>query len=380
MLADQPYKCAKAFAHTNGPKNAKVVLVGEAWGENEARLGGTPFVGWSGYELSRMLSEAGLMTEPPLEPRQYSNLMLQDWWARQDLLLTNVLAFRPAENKLAAICGKKAEVGSGYALPPLGKDGYLLPQYLPELERLKEELGYAERTCIVALGATASWALLRNSKITSIRGATASCLLVPGLKVLPTYHPAGVMRNWMWRSIAVMDFTKLERREQHFGDIRRPARAVLINPTLSELRQWVAEPTQVLGVDTETLKGQIEMVGLARSRSDAIVVPFIDSRKAGWSYWPSAEDEAEAWRCLCFLLDNPGIKKVFQNGLYDLQYFIRKSPCRPTVSEDTMLLSHALFPELPKGLGFLGSLYTDEASWKLWRGQQAQEEAVKRDD
>ena len=34
-----------------------------------------------------------------------------------------------------------------------------------------------------------------------------------------------------------------------------------------------------------------------------------------------------------------------------------------------MLLHHSLFPELQKGLGFLGSIYTNEASWKLMRGQ-----------
>jgi hypothetical protein len=32
---------------------------------------------------------------------------------------------------------------------------------------------------------------------------------------------------------------------------------------------------------------------------------------------------------------------------------------------DTMLLHHSLFPEMLKGLGFLGSVYTNEQSWKL---------------
>ena len=33
--------------------------------------------------------------------------------------------------------------------------------------------------------------------------------------------------------------------------------------------------------------------------------------------------------------------------------------------DDTMLLSHSLHPEALKGLAYLGSIYTDEASWKL---------------
>lgn len=32
---------------------------------------------------------------------------------------------------------------------------------------------------------------------------------------------------------------------------------------------------------------------------------------------------------------------------------------------DTMLLHHALQPESPKGLAYLGSVYTNESSWKL---------------
>jgi len=43
-----------------------------------------------------------------------------------------------------------------------------------------------------------------------------------------------------------------------------------------------------------------------------------------------------------------------------------------------MLLHHALYPELPKGLGFLGSIYTNEASWKLMRRERS--DTVKRDE
>jgi hypothetical protein len=39
----------------------------------------------------------------------------------------------------------------------------------------------------------------------------------------------------------------------------------------------------------------------------------------------------------------------------------------PAPAEDTMLLHHAMQPEMEKGLGFLASVYTDEASWKFMR-------------
>jgi hypothetical protein len=43
-----------------------------------------------------------------------------------------------------------------------------------------------------------------------------------------------------------------------------------------------------------------------------------------------------------------------------------------------MLLHHSLFPEMLKGLGFLGSIYTNEQSWKLMSRPKADTE--KRDE
>lgn len=375
-LDPQIYSPLPAFAGTCGPRDAKLVFVGEAWGENEDELR-SPFVGWSGYELSRMIAEAGLAKEPPLKPEQYSSLMLLDWWKRQGILLTNTFAFRPASNKIAQICGKKKDVGENYPYDKIGSEGYLLPRYMGELARLRNELTFAERTCVVAFGAKAAWALLGSSKIGTIRGVAASSTLCRGLKVLPTYHPAGIMRNWSWRSIAIADLIKVREREQHFADVRRPERQILRDPTLEEIRAWLKQPAQAYAIDTETANRQIEMIGLARSRSEAIVIRLVNKRRPGYNHW-SELDEQEIWRLLRWRLEDPSITKIFQNGLYDLQYFIRRSPLRPrNCSEDTMLLSHSLFPELPKGLGFLGSIYTNEASWKLWRGKN---EELKRDE
>ena len=40
------------------------------------------------------------------------------------------------------------------------------------------------------------------------------------------------------------------------------------------------------------------------------------------------------------------------------------------LADDTMLMHHAMQPEMEKGLAFLGSVYTDEASWKFRRKNQ----------
>ena len=62
------------FSHTSGSHSAPVVIVGEAWGRDEA-LTGTPFVGASGQELTKLLLQAGIK--------------------RSDCLLTNTLNLQP---------------------------------------------------------------------------------------------------------------------------------------------------------------------------------------------------------------------------------------------------------------------------------------------
>ena len=168
--------------------------------------------------------------------------------------------------------------------------------------------------------------------------------------------------------------------------LSRPARRILVDPTLAEIESWINQhcinsvPPH-LAVDIETYRRQIEMIGFAASPYDAMAVPFMTRSPSGkflGNYWGNEEDEFKA-RQLCQKLLLSSIPKVFQNGLYDMQYLLREAFKLSSVDEDTMLLHHSMYPELQKGLGFLGSLYTNEASWKLL-GRQRADEPVKKDD
>lgn len=341
-----------------GNPDARIVLVGEAPGEQE-ELTGVPFMGSSGQELTRMLAEAGI--------------------DRKSCYLTNVLSHRPKDNKLEHFCGKKAEVGKDYTLPPLASGQYLLPEYLPELERLANEINSVQPNLVIACGGTASWALLRAPKITSIRGAIAAGALTRH-KVLPTFHPSAVLRNWSIRPIVVQDFIKAER-ESHFPEIRRPERQVYYDPDYSDLafyRQAILHSgSNLIGADIETKAKTITCISFAPSRSRSYVIPFFDPSRPNGSYWPTLEIELEWWRLVEEVLSSP-IQKVWQNGLYDLQYLLRMGLRVRNSAHDTMILHHAMYPELQKSLGFLGSIYTNESSWKLLRPRG--EDSNKRED
>ena len=163
-----------------------------------------------------------------------------------------------------------------------------------------------------------------------------------------------------------MDLQKAKR-ESAFREVRRPERTVYIEPDLFDLEWFYTNhiaAAKRLAVDIETVGDQISCIGFAPSINTALTVPFIDYRKGG-NYWIDLDTELKAWawvRNVCL----SSVPKVFQNGLFDLHRLWRGYGIRVNNAEDdTMLLSHSLHPEAPKGLAYLGSIYTSEASWKL---------------
>lgn len=377
-LTNEPVETKNLFnpcITSAGPCPNNILILGEAPGESEQKRG-VPFVGASGFELARMLSEADLDLEACFR--------------------TNVLFTRPENNKLVSLTLDKKELTSAlgytpssnnnpgedsqhlYDLPPMKVDNkvrYLHPSLLPEIERLDREIDRCKPNLIIALGNTALWALTGRQNISSVRGTVLSGF--HGRKILPTYHPAAVLRQWDLRTICVTDFMKAKR-QSLFSEILRPSRKLQINVTLDDIRRWVREvlpSASILSVDVETRMGQITEISFSETDDKALVVPFIKGFKENYF---SFSDEVEALRLVREILDHP-VPKLFQNGLYDIQYIWRTWRAPPRHSEhDTMLLHHAMYPEMAKGLGFLGSVYTDEPAWKLMRRNK--DTSQKRDD
>lgn len=351
-----------------GPCPAKIMIVGEAPGKDEIIMG-SPFVGASGRELTRMLAKANIDIK--------------------ECRLTNVFMTRPAENKIENYCGKKADVGGpAYHHPPLSAGKYFYPELLFELVRLASEISECKPDLIIALGNTACWALLGQTGISKLRGNKFVSTLpgAEGVPVIPTYHPAAILRQWDLRVIAIQDFIKSHRFVAEGFSL--PQRRLLLDPTLIEVREWVdrhiwwpwkaGRLKRPLTLDIETKAETITMIGFAPSISDAICIPFLDPRKRpSQNYWPTFEEEWEAYLIVKRILESP-IPKLGQNGLYDIQYCFRYGLRINAYLEDTMILHHSRYPELEKGLAFMGSVYTDEAPWKLERARN--KENFKQDD
>ena len=72
------------------------------------------------------------------------------------------------------------------------------------------------------------------------------------------------------------------------------------------------------------------------------------------------------WLGIAKVLETPDSVKVVQNGMFDIPFLLTN--CGIQVRgpiHDTMVAHSILYPDLPKGLGFLGSIYC--GAQKYWK-------------
>lgn len=339
----------------------KIAFVGEAPSYEELDKG-QPLVGPSGRIFNAMLRTAGL--------------------DREDYFITNVFDEKIPDNKIKNWCvGIKDAKAGGYlgVLPPIGSNGILDIRYHHHLARLADELRRANPTVIVPLGGTALWAFTGKSNIGQMRGtAFPASRIMAGVKLIPTYHPSFIMKKYTQYSIVVRDLQYASQEAEKGNIVEQATRRLILEPSLADIRSVIPaiQSSPLLSVDIETGWGQITCIGFAWDQENAICIPFIDQRQNNKSYWSSPEDEAEAWRLVRQILASD-VPKLGQNfGGYDFLWLLRKyNLAVKNYSQDTRLLSHALYPELPKDLGFLGSSFSTQGAWKYMGHKGA-----KRDD
>jgi uracil-DNA glycosylase len=157
-----------------------LVLVGEAPGAEEARLG-KPFVGRSGKLLDKILEQAGI--------------------ARDQTLIANVFRFQPPANKVDTFfASRRAATTQGFELAEAyGKFGsaFCRATFATEIDHLRDVLTREKPEIIVALGRTPLWALTGENGLLEKVGIPLPCRLFPLVKVIPTFHPSFILRgNW----------------------------------------------------------------------------------------------------------------------------------------------------------------------------------------
>jgi uracil-DNA glycosylase len=150
----------KVFVFGEGAKKARIMLVGEAPGAQEALLG-RPFVGKAGKNLDEFLELSG--------------------FKREELYITNTVKLRPT---------KVSTAGHIINRTPTREEVQL---FLPWL---KKEIATIKPECVVTMGNTALSALYGKAVIGQVHG---QFLEAEGRMLYPIYHPASLIYN---RSLA----------------------------------------------------------------------------------------------------------------------------------------------------------------------------------
>ncbi len=149
----QLWRTRTKFVFGEGDPRARLVFVGEAPGQDED-LQGRPFVGAAGQLLTKIIEAIKLK--------------------RSEVYICNILKCRPPDNRNP------------------------LPEEIRQCEPyLKAQLEIIKPKVICALGTFAAQTLLQTSvPISKLRGRIH---YYQNIKLVPTYHPAALLRHPAWK-------------------------------------------------------------------------------------------------------------------------------------------------------------------------------------
>ncbi|TAJ40240.1 MAG: uracil-DNA glycosylase [Reyranella sp.] len=170
-------RTAKNTVFADGVPGAPVMIVGEAPGADEDRLG-KPFVGVSGQLMDRMFDAIGMSRE-------------------RDLYITNILFWRPPGNRT----------------PTLAEQAVCVAFTRRHIELAKPKV-------LVLAGGTAAKAMLETTEgIMRLRGKWTSLKLDDGTEVptMPTFHPAYLLRTPASKRQSWLDLLAIDKRLKELG-------------------------------------------------------------------------------------------------------------------------------------------------------------------
>lgn len=325
------------FVPPYGDLKAKLAGCGEQPGHQEVRARPPrPFVGPAGQGLDECL----LMTKI----------------SRHELYLTNVI--KDLDKPLASYIDLDTR-----GKWTISTEGY---EYINDLGR---ELRALDLNCIVAFGNIALIALTNRVGITKWRGSVIESTLVPGLKVVPTFHPATFIPpkfNYLNKPVICEDLLRAKY-ESQFKEIKRTPRNIYTRPdfnqTINFLKHcWrVGRLGQLIGIDIEVIHGEVDCIGISWSPTDSICIPF---RYSGGDYF-TVEQELYIMRAIAHLIQSEEIQKTGANFIFDTQFLFHKYGIVPRGSlHCTQIAQKISYPDYPAGLAAVTTMYTDIPYYK----------------
>lgn len=358
--------CSKFFFPSptiqgGGNRNAKLLILIECPSQvinNHTPLGGNDF-----FTVSTLLQKAGMnITE---------------------CYVTSVIKNRPPGGDMG-VCydDKKRQVPNQYLID--------------SLNYLHKEIQELNPNVVLCLGPESFKALSPYKNLNNWRGS-----VIPGsnYKIVGSYSPAQIYVNFIYQYPAQNDFIRaVQESKTPTYNYKEPT--CILFPSFSQTMLCLDEiqKSEMFSFDIETIGPLIRCLGFCWDHNKSICIPFftkkiqpnqnLQFKDEDWHLTASGktvitnedlffnmdqsgeyhnfyteEEEEKILQKLHELFLSPN-KKIAQNMSYDVPVLANQFGFEfKNLWMDTLKAHHTLYPELPKGLDFLGSMYTDVPYW-----------------
>ena len=341
---------------SDGPHTSSLAIIAEAPSYAEISEG-RPLVGPSGGIYEQCLHSAGI--------------------ARRTIYTGNVSRGQIKDGKELLIPGRNTAKG-------------WVPSKWTQKGEAERELFYdrareLDANVFVPMGNIALKALAGVDGISKYRGSILPCT-VHGLKdrkVIPTYHPAATLRGKsVWKNDIIVDLLRCQR-ERGSQSIPPAHGELLWDPNFDEVLSYLdaCEAAGKFAHDIEVYNHQISCMSFSIDAWTGICIPFHDGRKKGRHRW-TPEQEVQIWKRIAEVLEG-GHEVIGQNYIFDMSVLLLRNGILPRgLIQDSMVAHSIMYPDLPKGLDYLCSIYTNVPYYKddrkLWNKLDDSEDAQQR--
>lgn len=309
-----------------GPKNAKVMIIGEAPGYNEDKEG-KPFVGKSGQLLREELHRAGINPD--------------------DVYITNTVKCRPPDNK-------KPNAGQMKACR----------------KYVEEEISAIKPEYVITLGAIASKGILKKAKITEVHGKIID---TPNFKAMAAFHPAyclydpsklPVLRKDLMRFGETLQGIKHSKQKFKWRELNKES----MSDFWTEFGncEWFAFDLETQSLDWFNPKDKVVVLSMSFDKNGGTWILPITMPHAPFGglvvkhLIRDIAKKARKWRK----------KGVAHNGKFDNHWLWRKYGVILPLDFDTMLASHTIDENRAHALDSLATYYLDAPFYDIPLGDK----------
>jgi uracil-DNA glycosylase family 4 len=301
----------------DGPARARIMLVGEAPGEQEERTGRV-FSGRAGQELDKMLARAGL--------------------DRRELYITNAVKCRPPENRSPERWEAKTCAD----------------------EYVTREMEEIDPTHVLLLGNAALTAVAKKSGITKHRGVRLSVSgQPPSRTIMAAFHPAYALRNPGVYPVLQEDIRRFARAISGSFQVV-PVKSIMVTG-FKGFKKVIAmlealPPKSVVSYDVENRLRpwepgwSIQCIGLSWDGKTSYVIPLNHPNSPFRKVW------YKLLQHLRVALTRDDLILVGQNAKHDN---VQLAGAKLFLEHefDVMIAAHLVDENRPKNLGFLSQTY-----------------------